>query len=314
MLEEEEISGLMEELRSAADILPDAEITIECNPGTANLEKLKVYREIGINRLSIGVQSADDEELTLLGRIHTWEDFLKVYRQAEAAGFTNINLDLMSALPGQTLTSWMNTLEKVLALTPQPVHLSVYSLILEEGTRFMEWEQQGKFCGRWALPSEELDREMAHETLVRLKAAGYHRYEISNFSKEGYECRHNCGYWKRREYLGLGLGAASLLGAERFDNERDIKRYMADPLEGRQSQKLTRREEMEETMFLGLRMVEGVSRKEFQDRFHVTLESTYGAVIEKNHRDGLLLSDEAGVRLTERGMDLSNYVMAQFLF
>lgn len=313
LLEPEELESLMGAFRKELEVLPDAEITIECNPGTTSQDKLKAYRELGFNRLSFGVQSADPKELALLGRIHTWEDFLESYEQARKAGFININLDLISALPGQTMESWMHTLESALALQPMPEHLSAYSLILEEGTKFAEWERQGKFRGELEIPSEELDREMAHATLERLQKAGFERYEISNFAREGHACRHNCGYWTRKDYLGLGLGAASLLGTCRYANETDLQRYLEDPLAGRKEQKLTRQEEMEETIFLGLRMTKGVSRQEFRRLYDISLEEAYGDVLEKNGRDGLLIADDLGIRLTERGMDLSNYVMAQFL-
>lgn len=304
---------IMDQIRNSMEISADAEISMECNPGTIDRDKIRGYWELGINRLSIGVQSANDAELRLLGRIHTWEQFLETYRLVREAGFSNVNLDLMSALPGQSLESWEKTIHAVLALSPRPEHLSAYSLILEEGTLFYEWNLQGKFQKRLAIPSEELDREMYHRTKELLEGAGYHRYEISNYAREGYACKHNMGYWVRRDYLGLGLGAASLIGAYRYQNTTDLKKYIWDSLAEREEQQLSVREAMEETMFLGLRMVHGVDRVSFQEKFGRDPFVHYAKVIDKNLKDGLLEKDEARLWLTDRGIDLSNYVMAQFL-
>ena len=267
------------------DIAEDAEITVEVNPGTAEKNALRIYREAGVNRLSIGLQSADDNELARIGRIHTFEQFLETYRIARACGFTNINVDLMSALPGQTLRDYMGTLETVLALEPLPEHISAYSLILEEGTALYEMNRDGVLD----LPDEECDRLMYEKTAKLLGRAGYHRYEISNYAKRGFECVHNCGYWRRREYLGLGIGAASLVGDCRFKNGDSLEAYLSDPLgQQEERQKLTEEEKMEEFMFLGLRMTEGISLREFRDAFGRELEEIYETVIEKNIGAGLL--------------------------
>lgn len=313
LLEPEELAQLMGKLRESFAIAEDAEITMECNPGTAGYGKFVGYKQAGINRLSMGLQSANNEELRLLGRIHTFEDFLSTYEGARKAGFTNVSLDLMSALPGQTFLSWQETLEKVLALQPLPEHLSVYSLILEEGTRFYDMERQGLFRDGLAIPSEELDRDMYHYTSERLRRAGFEQYEISNYARPGYVCRHNFGYWTRKEYLGLGLGAASLLGEVRYANETNLERYLRDPAAGRTEERLTRQEQMEEFAFLGLRTTQGVLRTDFETAFGEKLDDLYASVIRKNVSDGLLEDGGERIRLTERGMDLSNYVMAQFL-
>ena len=309
----EEMALIMETIRNSMEISDNAEISMECNPGTADLAKLKGYRELGINRLSIGLQSADDAELRLLGRIHTWEEFLQTYRNAYEAGFENVNLDLMSALPGQTVEKWQATLKAVLALDPLPRHVSAYSLILEEGTRFHEWEKAGRFQGELALPTEEADREMYALTERLLKEHGFQKYEISNYAKPGYECRHNTGYWLRRDYLGLGLGAASLIGDYRYHNTESLEDYLKEPLGNREEQRLSTKDQMEETMFLGLRLCEGVSKESFEKTFGARLQDIYGDVIAKNVRDGLLLDEGDRLRLTARGMDVSNYVMSQFL-
>lgn len=309
-----QLAALLQAVREHYRISEDAEITIEVNPGTVDPDKLKIYRTAGINRLSIGLQSADDTELAAVGRIHTWEQFLNTYRAAVEAGFTNINVDVMSALPGQTPESYRRTLRKILELRPRPTHISAYSLILEEGTLLWEQAQQG----RLVMPDEDTDRDMYCETKKILEQAGYVRYEISNYAEPGYECRHNCGYWRRRDYAGFGIGAASLINNMRFNNGDNLQAYLENPSDCREDRQiLSLREQMEEFMFLGLRMTAGISAEEFAACFGVAPDCVYGAVIEKNIDDGLLewkeSSSQRRLALTERGLDLANYVMAQFL-
>lgn len=315
LLSGDSIRQLMEHIREGFTLAPDAEITMEVNPGTVTAEKLTAFYGAGINRLSIGMQSAQEQELKILGRIHDFDGFCQVYREAVEAGFTNINVDVMSGLPGQTLASYKDTLEKVLRLEPMPQHISAYSLIVEEGTPFAAMADRGEL----PLPEEDTERAMYEETIEVLAGYGFHRYEISNYALDGYECRHNVGYWIRRDYLGFGIGAASLIGNVRFQNGRDLNAYMAHPLACREEQQsLTTQEQMEETMFLGLRLIRGVSYPEFARCYGQTLEEVYGEVIARNVADGLLTvrEDETGRRLmlTGRGLDVSNYVMAQFLF
>lgn len=358
----ERLCGLLETVQSGFELAEDAEITVEVNPGTVDEKMLRSYRQAGVNRLSIGLQSADNRELAALGRIHTYGQFLGTYHMAGKCGFSNISVDLMSALPGQTLSDYLGTLEKVLSLEPAPAHISAYSLIVEEGTSFYEMAQRGELD----LPDEECDRMMYEKTGELLEKAGYRRYEISNYARPGYECRHNCGYWRRREYLGLGIGAASLIGNCRFRNGDSLEAYLENPLEVREEvRELSPKEQMEEFMFLGLRMTEGVSVPEFEVTFGKRMEEVYGAVIERNIRDGLLeyrdrvpseepAGESAGacgqgeihgdpeedgktkmyektetygqaafhtaegmgdrrLALTEKGLDVSNMVMAQFL-
>ena len=281
----EQLCRLLEIVRADYDLAVDAEITVEVNPGTVDERMLRCYRQAGVNRLSIGLQSADDRELAVLGRIHTYGQFLETYYTARKCGFSNINVDLMSALPGQTLSDYLGTLEKVLGLEPAPEHISAYSLIVEEGTPFYEMDRKGALV----LPDEECDRLMYEKTGELLEKAGYRRYEISNYARPGCECRHNCGYWRRREYLGLGIGAASLIGNCRFRNGDSLAAYLDDPLGVREEEEeLSLEEQMEEFMFLGLRMTEGVPVSEFEALFGKRPEQVYGAVIEKNIRDGLL--------------------------
>lgn len=314
-----QIEELLRTVKENYTITHDIECTIEINPGTVDEGKLKRYRAAGLNRISIGLQSADDGELETLGRIHNWQQFLDAYSAAVKAGFENINVDVMSALPGQSVDSCRSTLHKVLSLNPAPGHISAYSLILEEGTPFFAMQEEGKI----QFPDEDIDRLMYRETGGILEQAGYRRYEISNYAKEGFMCRHNCGYWKRQDYLGFGIGAASLFNNIRFRNCENINRYLINPLDCREEvHRLSLEEQMEEFMFLGLRLTEGVSPGEFERCFGQSMEAVYGDVIAKNNGDGLIQwrkekgsfdREERRLSLTEYGMDVSNYVMAQFL-
>lgn len=301
------IEEILKTLRETVHLLEDAEITVECNPGTLDRDKLRSYRRAGVNRLSIGLQSADNEELRLLGRIHTWEEFLESYLLAREAGFANINIDLISALPGQTRRGWLRTLQKAAELSPE--HISAYSLIVEEGTPFFERYGEGAF-GHELLPDEDTDRQMYEDTKKFLWQRGYERYEISNYAKPGFACRHNLSYWERTDYRGFGIGAASLLENTRFQNEDKLETYLEaefsrDGLPGSRH-RLSRNEQLEETMFLGLRKSRGVLLTE-------ELEKTYGAVLKKLEADGLLIREKERVFLTDRGIDVSNCVLAEFL-
>lgn len=317
VVEAKQIVGLMQLVKEHFSLKRDAEITIEVNPGTVDEDKLRAYRGAGINRLSIGLQSGDDRELAALGRIHTWQQFLETYGEARKAGFVNINVDVMSALPGQSLSSYRDTLDKVLHLEPVPEHISAYSLIVEEGTPFYDMDGRGEL----SLPDEECERRMYEETERILGEAGFERYEISNYARKGYACRHNCGYWRRADYIGLGIGAASLFQNTRFRNGNNMQAYLHRPLECREEiHVLSIKERMEEYMFLGLRMTRGVGSFRFRQEFGAELEEVYGGVIRKNKEDGLLYEYEDAalgeqfLALTKHGLDISNYVMAQFLF
>lgn len=312
----QDIARLMEVVHLYFHLENDAEITIECNPGTLNSQKAAHYKSAGINRVSLGLQSVRQKELTLLGRIHTYEDFLKSYDILRKAGFDNINVDLMSGLPGQTLSSWQATVRKVTALRPE--HISAYSLIIEEGTPFYESFSQDEARRERGdvpqlLPTEETERTMYEWSRSYLDAQGYHRYEISNYARAGKECRHNMGYWRRENYLGLGLGSSSLVEDERFGNTTDLEDYIKGNYEKQNITKLTRQEQMEEFMFLGLRMMEGISREEFKDCFGTEPEGVYGDVLASLYKEGLLHQEAGRIYLTEEGISLSNYVMAQFL-
>ena len=292
-----------------------AEITMEINPGTVNEESLRAYLEAGINRLSIGLQSARNDELASLGRIHTYEQFTDAYYMAREIGYTNISVDMMSGLPGQDAVSWQDTMSRVTQLSPPPEHLSAYCLCIEEGTPFKKLFDEH----RLDIPNEDTEAELYRMTADYLRHCGYQRYEISNYSRPGMCCRHNVGYWTRVDYAGFGVGAASMVDNVRFFNTRDMQIYMQDPLHcecGRQE--LTSAEQAEEYMFLGLRMMDGVSCRTFESLFGKSVDQVYGRVLEVHEAEGLLerYSGADGgerLRLTERGVSLSNYVMADFL-
>lgn len=386
-LEAVQIEKIMKALRENFHLNKEKlEASIEVNPGTLTEEKLKIYKKAGINRLSFGLQSVNDAELRKLGRIHTYEQFKENYLLARTLGFTNINVDLMSALPEQTLNSWENTLRTILALEPE--HISAYSLIVEEGTRFYDRYSEGSADYR-LLPDEDTDRGMYHRTKEILKDHGYERYEISNYAKKGFECRHNSSYWVGTDYLGLGLGASSLIEGVRFTKEDNIKQYIvtserwvaekavkgsdynttednaiitaegydinttegndnitaeendnntvegydnitveakAERKENRQnvewldpiglikeSSSLSLEQQMEEFMFLGLRMCKGVSKAEFYQKFKQEVMEVYAKVMRELLGKGLIKEAGDRIYLSDLGIDVSNYVLAEFL-
>ena len=305
----EQLSRLLSELSTAFRFTGDCEITLEANPGTLTPEKLRLCREAGFNRISIGCQSADNRELKALGRIHTWEEFLDGFHQAREAGFANINVDLMSGIPGQRPDSWETSLRKTAELGPE--HISAYSLILEEGTPFYEKRQE------LDLPEEEAERQMYERTGEVLGEYGFRQYEISNYAREGYRCRHNLGYWTGREYLGLGLGASSLWRGVRFRNTDSLEEYLRDSGDPR---KLRREEEplsvsdrQAEYMILGLRLTEGISLEGFRETFGADVREIWPGVLETYEGYGLLEEAEGRLKFTRKGISLSNTVLAEFL-
>lgn len=304
------IVGIMEHVRKAFHVAEGAEISMEANPGTVTREKLTDYRRAGINRLSFGLQSANDRELKLLGRIHTWAEFLESFHLARECGFTNINIDLMSALPGQTRESWKDTLKRVTDLNPE--HISAYSLIIEDGTPF--GEKYGSEEGRKLLPDEDSEREMYHGTKRFLQDCGYERYEISNYAKPGRACRHNIGYWTGLPYLGLGLGASSYMDGCRFAVNSDMKQYLEEkPGMFTDVEKLTKKDMEEEFFYVGLRMTAGVSLPEFERRFGVSAKDVYPGLMETFVAEKAAVFQGDRFVLTDYGLDVSNYIMAQFL-
>ena len=332
------LESLMDEVRKGFCLSDNCEITIEANPGTLNRDFVRAMKVSGINRLSLGLQSAADDELEYLGRIHKFKDFCDSFYMAREAGIENINVDLMSALPGQTLKSWEQTLKQVADRGPE--HISAYSLIIEEGTPFYELygenTRKNSFGARdglgvpgravLPLPDEDTERRMYMETRTILADYGYERYEISNYARPGFECRHNTGYWRREEYLGVGLGASGFMDGKRFDNPRDFKTYLSYWSNGEQIreafpgcyeniQVLDREEAMAEFMFLGLRLSAGVCDCDFRHSFGESFMDVYGDIIDRHCREGLLhyIEETKQLYLTGRGVDISNYVLCDFL-
>lgn len=317
--DDKRVCGLLAKIRSEFNVSGGAEISLEVNPASAIRDKLFSYRAAGFNRISIGCQSLNDDELKVLGRLHNSSMFYETYENARKAGFDNINIDVMSALPGQSLDSYKETLNKVLDLKPE--HISAYSLIIEEGTPFYDMELD--------IPDEDTDRAMYHETKRLLKERGYHRYEISNYAlgpdgDEKYECAHNKVYWMRGDYLGMGIGAASMVRNARWNNTRSIDDYVKELNSSDSSfarirenvDELSAAAQMEEFMFLGLRLVGGVDTGRFNVIFGKDISEVYGDVIDKYLEMGLLQYSNDGKKklsLTDRGLDVSNTVMADFL-
>lgn len=334
-LNEDKMIEILEAIYREFRISAHAEISMECNPGTVTASQLERYRRAGVNRLSIGLQSADDEELQILGRIHTYEKFLKTYEMARNAGFENINVDLMSGIPYQNTQKFLHTLQRVVRLKPN--HISAYSLIIEKGTPFYEeykFDAVKQEAGMQTeiLPTEDEVYQINKLTQRFLENAGYHQYEISNFAQPGYECAHNIGYWTRENYLGLGLGAASLIENVRYANTSDMDlyiegsaqmflQYFEQPDGNKQTgtnlhaaaDPVSRKAQMEEFMFLGLRMKQGVTRSRFQGNFGIPIEAVYRDALEYLKTEGLLDVKAGQIALTEKGQDLSNFALSQFL-
>lgn len=310
----------------------DLELSLECNPGTVTPEKLIQLYRIGINRLSIGVQSTQDDELELLGRIHIYSDFVNTFTWAREAGFKNINVDIMSALPGQTRNKYIKTLTDVVRMNPE--HVSAYSLIIEENTVFNDVYGIDKNVSdvsnerilaklkETPLPDEELEREMYYMTEEILEKAGYQRYEISNYAKEGYECRHNRVYWTGGDYISFGLGASSYVKGKRYNNISDMDEYIYLWSDGAKPQDekvytdvniLSKKEMMEEYMFVGLRLIKGVKISEFKNRFGLSMEEIYREPLSRLEKEGLIVVENDTIRLSRRGIDVSNRVLCEFL-
>lgn len=310
LLQPEVVDILFSKIYSIWNVDEQAEITMETNPGTLTRQRLMLYRTVGINRLSIGLQTTEDSLLKTLGRIHNYDQFLKTYQLARTCGFENINIDIMAALPGQSLKEYEESLYQVAQLKPE--HISAYSLIIEEGTEFAKNMSLQSF-----LPDEDIERDMYLRTKQILQEYGYERYEISNYAKRGYECKHNIVYWTTKEYLGIGLGAASYYKGIRFSNERNLNHYY-NKLNNQQSfrieeNQLTRKEQIEEFMFLGLRLIHGVSAETFSNRFGVDMWILYGNIIDRFISMKMLYKTNDGIALTDKGLSVSNQILAEFL-
>lgn len=330
LVEENLIRDLMQAVRAGFSVSPDAEITIESNPKTLTERKLNTYLSAGINRLSIGAQSFNDQLLKSLGRAHFAEDFLSTYSLAKKCGFDNINIDLMFGVPDLTMGIWMDTLTQAVSLAPK--HISFYSLQIEEGTPFYSMFQDGSLKETEA----ELDRKMYHSATEFLKQNGYLHYEISNAAKEGFRCRHNLKYWSMADYLGLGLAAHSFIEGRRFSNITELDRYISAGIGSRLSEGIvkpagdsnekaplspfviwnhrnTREDNISEYLFTGMRKIEGISLRDFVNRFGVSLESIHGKTLEKYQKEGLIDITDGLLRFTEMGIDVSNRVLADFI-
>ena len=307
------IKSILQEIKSSFDILDDAEITIEINPGTVNEEKLKKYKEYGINRLSIGLQSANDKILKKIGRIHDYKQFEETFFYARKCGFKNINVDLMIGLPTQAVEDVKQTLEKIIQKNPE--HISVYSLIIEEGTIIEKLINENKL----QLPDEETERIMYWTVVNELKENGYNQYEISNFSKKTYESKHNTNCWKQKQYIGLGTSAHSYLNKKRYSNTNNIEEYIKNIQENNISKNITIHEEqteestMNEYMLLGLRMIQGININEFKQKFKIDPTIKYKETLEKLQKENLIQITKTSIKLTKQGIDFGNIVWEEFI-
>lgn len=313
ILNPEYIKNILQEIKSSFKILDDAEITIEINPGTVNEEKLKRYKEYGINRLSIGLQSANDKILKNIGRIHDYKQFEETFFYARKCGFKNINVDLMIGLPTQAIEDVKQTLEKIIQKNPE--HISVYSLIIEEGTIIEKLINENKL----QLPDEETERIMYWTVVNELKENGYNQYEISNFSKKTYESKHNTNCWKQKQYIGLGTSAHSYLNKKRYSNTNNIEEYIKNIQESNISKNITIHEEqteestMNEYMLLGLRMIQGININEFKQKFKTDPTIKYKEILEKLQKENLIQITKTSIKLTKQGIDFGNIVWEEFI-
>ncbi len=307
------IKSILQEIKSSFEILDDAEITIEINPGTVNEEKLKKYKEYGINRLSIGLQSANDKILKKIGRIHDYKQFEETFFYARKCGFKNINVDLMIGLPTQAVEDVKQTLEKIIQKNPE--HISVYSLIIEEGTIIEKLINENKL----QLPDEETERIMYWTVVNELKENGYNQYEISNFSKKTYESKHNTNCWKQKQYIGLGTSAHSYLNKKRYSNTNNIEEYIKNIQENNISKNITIHEEqteestMNEYMLLGLRMIQGININEFKQKFKIDPTIKYKEILEKLQKENLIQITKTSIKLTKQGINFGNIVWEEFI-
>ena len=311
ILKIDELRKLVNYMFENFNIKKDAEITIECNPGTINKEKLKAIKEMGINRLSIGLQATQNYHLKSIGRIHTYEEFEKNYYDAIDVGLTNINVDLMYALPNQKEEEWKETLDKIVKLNPS--HISAYSLILEEGTKLYDMYENNEFN----LLDEDTDIDMYEYTINTLKKHGYNQYEISNYAKKGKECKHNIIYWKCDNYLGLGPGASGYINDVRYSNIEDLNEYNnkinqnIKPIS--EENKLSEKDKIEEFIFMGLRMNEGINLEVFKERFKIDFYELYKDVLDKLLERELIKLDKFNLSLTQKGREISNSVFIEFI-
>lgn len=310
VLEADELECLLKEV-AKLNMAKDIEYSMECNPGNLTEEKLEVMKKYGVNRISMGLQAKQDNLLKGLGRIHNYKTFKENFLLAKKVGFNNINVDLMFGLPNQSLNEWEETLREIISL--EPAHISAYSLIIEEGTAFYNLYENDKL----KLPTEEEERKMYHLAKKILEENGFNQYEISNYAKEGKECRHNLAYWNMDNWIGVGSAAASYINGKRIKNISSVEEYInsiKDKVEAvEEIINNSKNDNMEEFMFMGLRKINGIDENEFKNRFSMNINDVYGEILNKYIGEGLLIRESGRIFLSEKGIEISNVIMADFL-
>lgn len=310
VLEADELECLLKEV-AKLNMAKDIEYSMECNPGNLTEEKLEVMKKYGVNRISMGLQAKQDNLLKGLGRIHNYKTFKENFLLAKKVGFNNINVDLMFGLPNQRLNEWEETLREIISL--EPAHISAYSLIIEEGTAFYNLYENDKL----KLPTEEEERKMYHLAKKILEENGFNQYEISNYAKEGKECRHNLAYWNMDNWIGVGSAAASYINGKRIKNISSVEKYINSINEKREAVEEiinnSKNYNMEEFMFMGLRKINGIDENEFKNRFSMNINDVYGEILNKYIDEGLLIRESGRIFLSEKGIEISNIIMADFL-
>lgn len=310
VLEADELECLLKEV-AKLNMAKDIEYSMECNPGNLTEEKLEVMKKYGVNRISMGLQAKQDNLLKGLGRIHNYKTFKENFLLAKKVGFNNINVDLMFGLPNQRLNEWEETLREIISL--EPAHISAYSLIIEEGTAFYNLYENDKL----KLPTEEEERKMYHLAKKILEENGFNQYEISNYAKEGKECRHNLAYWNMDNWIGVGSAAASYINGKRIKNISSVEVYINSINEkGEAVEEIinnSKNDNMEEFMFMGLRKINGIDENEFKNRFSMNINDVYGEILNKYIGEGLLIRGSGRIFLSEKGIEISNIIMADFL-
>lgn len=310
VLEANELECLLKEV-AKLNMAKDIEYSMECNPGNLTEEKLEVMKKYGVNRISMGLQAKQDNLLKGLGRIHNYKTFKENFLLAKKVGFNNINVDLMFGLPNQSLNEWEETLREIISL--EPAHISAYSLIIEEGTAFYNLYENDKL----KLPTEEEERKMYHLAKKILEENGFNQYEISNYAKEGKECRHNLAYWNMDNWIGVGSAAASYINGKRIKNISSVEEYINSIKDkGEAVEEIinnSKNDNMEEFMFMGLRKINGIDENEFKNRFSMNINDVYGEILNKYIGEGLLIRESGRIFLSEKGIEISNAIMADFL-
>lgn len=312
-IEGEYIADILEHIYTKIDISELVEVTVESNPKTLDLKKLNTYKDSGVNRISLGVQTLDDKLLKSIGRIHSAKDFYDTYEIIRQIGFKNINVDIMFNLPEQTIEDLLDTLKKVTSLNVP--HISLYSLKIEEGTPFFKMYEDGKV----ELSDEETEREMYHKAIEFLASEKYHQYEISNFAKDGYECLHNLTYWKLGAYIGIGLSAHSNIDLFRYGNVDNFDSYFEYidngdlPIDIDSKEFIERDMEIAEYIMLGLRLNSGIDKSEFKIKYKLDIEDVFKGKLEQFKNEDLILETEYKIMLTQKGLDLCNIIFMEIL-